>query len=152
MTPADVDASLEALLPPSVMLGLHAKIVPKVDPEYGFDEILMGYAFAGAPDSDIESAKEILDALNTPCPENIAEEAVGRMRARTIRRAEDQMDMMLTIAVFSEDVANYPADVVIDGCRSWASQNKYFPSWSELKDMLDWRVRKRRLMREALNA
>jgi len=40
--------------------------------------------------------------------------------------------------------------VVIDACRYWARAETWFPSWAELKDQLDARVKRRRRLRDAV--
>ena len=58
--------------------------------------------------------------------------------------------MRIKISVFTDSLAGYPPDVVVDGCRAYANENKWWPAWSELVGYLDWRVNKRRRMKEAL--
>lgn len=118
--------------------------------EYGFDFEVAGYDFSKASHADLEEALPILEAVNQPCPPDIAAKAVGALKVRTVARKEQQDDLSLTVAVFTEDLMDYPPDVVIDACRRWASKEKWFPSWAELKDLLDYKAGKRRKILEAL--
>ena len=58
----------------------------------------------------------------------------------------------LTMAAYAEYLAEYPADVVIDALRWWARVEKWWPAWSELKELLDRRVIRRKALRKALLA
>lgn len=117
---------------------------------HGFDFELKGFHFAGAPEADVRAGLAILEAIDRPCPLPIAEKAIATLRVRTKARAGDAADTALMLAIFSEDVGDYPPDVVVDACKGWARSEKWFPAWSELKEYLDRRVKRRRLMAEAL--
>ena len=56
------------------------------------------------------------------------------------------------IAAYTEKLAPYPGEAVINVLRKWTYTNngKWWPSWSELYEMLEYRVGERRLMLEAL--
>lgn len=116
----------------------------------GFETELSGFEFNGASEAETEQAIAILQAANSPCPPEVSAKAVMALKLRTKARADDQADLEARVALMIDDLADYPADVVIDGCRAWAKQNTWFPSWKELTDYLDFRVKKRRKMLEAL--
>ena len=149
MEPREVDSALEASLPPSVRSGLR-EIVREWTGSHGYDFEFIRFDFDGAPEADVHQALATLEAVNAPCPLPIAEKAIATLRVRTKARAEDAADMKLMLAVFSQDIADYPPDVVVDTCKAWARMEKWFPSWSELKGLLDRRVKRRRRMLDAL--
>lgn len=151
MDPRETDRLVEASLPPAVVSGLSERVREWGDPVYGFDYEFVGFEFGGAPEEDIAAAMDILDRANARCPIEIAEKAVQTLRIRTVRRFEDVDDMVAVIAVYSEDLSEYPADVVIDACRSWARQSKWFPAWVELQELCDLMIRRRRAMRDAVS-
>ncbi len=149
MKPYEVDHRAEASLPPSVRSALREN-VREWSGSHGFDFELLGFHFAGAPEADVRAGLAVLEAIDRPCPLPIAEKAIATLRVRTKARAGDAADTALMLAIFSEDVGDYPPDVVVDGCKGWARSEKWFPAWAELKDYLDRRVKRRRLMAEAL--
>lgn len=122
----------------------------RVDPDFGFDFEIVGYKFAGAPKVDVERAIEMLELADQPCPTELATKAMAELSLRTKSRSQGQLDLTLTIRSFVDELAAYPSDVVIDACKSWSAMSKWFPSWCELKDLLDYRVKKRRAYLDAL--
>lgn len=117
-----------------------------------FDCELSRYEFGGAPDRDVDRAIAILKAANRSTPAEVAAKAVTALRLRTKARPEHKNDLDALVTIFADDLSAYPPDVVVDACKVWARENKWFPAWSELLDYLEPRVRKRRLMLDALSA
>ncbi len=58
--------------------------------------------------------------------------------------------MAFQLAIYADELANYPQDVVIDALRCWAESEQWWPAWAPLKALLDDRVKKRRALRQAL--
>lgn len=145
-----VEAILEQDLPESVRASLKDVWRDWTDSQGRFDCELSHYDFHGAPAEDVEQALAILETANKPAPPDVAAKAVTALRLRTKTRPEHANDLDALVTLFADDLSEYPADVVVDACKAWARQNKWFPSWSELIDYLDFRVRKRRRMLEAL--
>ena len=147
---AVIEASLRALLPPGVMQALSPQWRDNVG-EYGFDGEIIGYDVGYMADADWARAVELLTIVNTPCPPGIAATAVTTLALRTKSRKEDGGDMRARTKLYAHDLQDYPADIVVETCRRWAESETFFPGWAELRDGLEWRVRKRRLMLEALS-
>ncbi len=120
------------------------------EPGSGFDFELTGYKFGGAPIDDIETAQAILATVNQPCPKYIAVKALTILQTRTKNRPETGEDLSLKMDVFTQGLLDYPSDIVVAVCKTWAEQNTWFPSWFELKTLLDDRLRKRLRMQEAI--
>ncbi len=118
---------------------------------YGTEIDFKGFDFNGAPDADIAAARAILDEANALCPKPVAAKAVAVLKARTKSRAEQGDDLKLLIAVFSDDLQRYPADVVIAACRAWGENEMWFPSWSELKGVCESKFQRRRALQEILS-
>jgi hypothetical protein len=57
---------------------------------------------------------------------------VTRLRTLTAKRAEGEFDLELSVGAITEELAVYPEDIVVDVCRNWARNNKWFPTLSEL--------------------
>lgn len=118
---------------------------------HGFDCELLGFEMTGAPPAgDVHSALETLRKAMAPAPTRVIASEIARLRVMTKSRAESDEDLQLMAAAYVEELAAYPADVVIDACRTWARREKFWPAWHELQEMLDRRVKKRRAMLEAL--
>jgi len=126
LKPYEVDHRAEASLPPSVRSALREN-VREWSGSHGFDFELLGFHFAGAPEADVRAGLAVLEAIDRPCPLPIAEKAIATLRVRTKARAGDAADTALMLAIFSEDVGDYPPDVVVDGCKGWARSEKWFP-------------------------
>ena len=107
---------------------------------------------ADVPDADVMEAARTLDKSLLPCPPEIATRALTAMRMRTKGAAEASEDTEMRLALFAADLTAYPADVVIEACRFWGRNEKWFPSWAELREILDRRVQRRRAMRAALDS
>ncbi|KKM12092.1 hypothetical protein LCGC14_1720340, partial [marine sediment metagenome] len=61
-----------------------------------------------------------------------------------------QEDLAALIAIYAEELAEYPLDVVRDACRTWARREKWFPAWADLRALCEERVMKRRDLLMAL--
>lgn len=133
------------------MSSLHAQERNNTTAEYGWDVKLIGYDFDGrAPIEDISTALAMLESINARADIRLVDEELAKLRIKTARKAESDDDMALTLLAYSEELAEFPPDVVIDACRSWARQNKWFPTCMELREMCQHRVKKRRMMLDAL--
>ena len=99
---------------------------------------------------DVSDAVAVLEKANMPCGHETALKAVTALRLRTTAKPEHSNDIAAMVALYVDDMADYPEDVVIEACRSLARSNKWFPAWAELYEALEWRVRKRRLMLKAM--
>jgi hypothetical protein len=119
--------------------------------EYGTDIIFEGFELSRElPEIEKAEARELLAKANARCPKDIAAKAVAVLRARTKARAEQSDDLKLLVSVFAEDLQRYPADIVISACREWGENQKWFPSWSELKERCESKFERRSAMQDAL--
>lgn len=71
---------------------------------------------------------------------------LGRLSAGTKTRKEDPVDGSMRAAVFMDCLAPYPADVVIWACRNWLESEVFFPSYAELRQLCERRVKRRRML------
>lgn len=99
----------------------------------------------GTTEADLRAAGQSLTASLSPCPEATADSELVRLSTVTKHRSPDSADLMLE--EFGRRLREYPKDVVIDALRAWPQENKFFPSWNELYEELEWRVGKRRAMK-----
>lgn len=127
---------------------------PIIDPEYGFDGVSTSYELLAPISAQDESLLRRSIATAALACEPARKEFVvfelGRLRAMTKARAEDQTSTEFLLACYAEDMRQYPADIVREGCRKWARTEKFFPAWSELKEILDRLSRNRFALYHAL--
>jgi hypothetical protein len=138
-------------LPQSAKSSLVAVYEDRTTAEYGWDQVLTGYQCRhDVPLADRAAALAILDVALSPAPVEAVAREVTRLRMMTKARAEDATDTKFMAAAYMEELTRYPADIVSDALRFWARNEKWWPAWSELRDLLDARVRRRRAMKAAL--
>jgi hypothetical protein len=150
--PAEVDARAMASLPASVKASLSPRWHNEIGDDGQFNSEFCGYEVApDCPLADLESALAIVDATMTPADAPVIATELAVLRALTKSRAEDEAIEKLAATALMSRLQDYPADVIVEACRRWTDGNTFFPSWAELKDSLDWRMRKRRRLKEALD-
>lgn len=66
----------------------------------------------------------------------------------TARRSEDADAATLTLAAYIKRLVQYPGDIVRQTLQEWSG--KWFPTWGELKEILDARMSGRTAIRDAL--
>lgn len=59
---------------------------------------------------------------------------VTRLRTLTAKRKEGEFDLELSIGAITEELRDFPQDIVRTTCREWARNNKFFPVLKELLD------------------
>ena len=137
--------ALEASLPPQLKL---QPVWRDGETEW---ECPLTYMVEGiAANRDI--AKGVIRRTMTPLPVKEIAKELTTLNALTKRRKEDHGDTKLLVAAYVEKLAPYPGEAVIHVLRKWpeTQDGKWWPSWSELYEMLEYRVGERRLMLEAL--
>ncbi len=93
-----------------------------------------------------------LEAFCMPCDAKFAARKLAEMRVLTAHRARDGSDVELLAAAYTHRLAEYPEDVVEEACNRWTDANKFWPTWADLKEELDKRMRGRKQIRDALRA
>lgn len=91
-----------------------------------------------------------IEVLCAPCGAQHAARKLTELRMLTAHRARDGEDVELMAAAYTSRIAQYPADVVEAACDAWSNANQFWPTWAELKDHCDKRMRGRTQIREAL--
>ncbi len=137
--------ALEALLPPLLALSPEWR-----DGETEWNCPLV-YRAAGTAADKAKAASVVRGTMTTLPPSTLARE-LTKLNALTKRRKEDHVDTELLIAAYVEKLAPYPGEAVVYVLKKWpeTEDGKWWPSWSELHEMLEYRVGERRLMLEAL--
>ena len=86
-------------------------------------------------------------------PESMTAKHVGLLKIRTKSRALGDLEARLLADTVVTDLRQYPADVVAYACQYWVEggrENKWFPSWPELREICERRVRGRQKLKRAL--
>lgn len=119
--------------------------------EFGWDGEIQRYELVTIPPaSDLETAAAMIEAATRPAAPNVVKSELARLRATTISRNTEASDLALTFAAYADALSEYPADVVIDTCRFWGRNEKWWPALAELRARMDRKYRRRRLLAEAI--
>lgn len=84
------------------------------------------------------------EIFNEAPPEQIRQCLAGLFLAMPMANRETA-DLAAMTAIYIEDLAEFPIDVIAEACRSWRRSEKWFPRIAELRDEC-WRVGKDRLL------
>jgi hypothetical protein len=88
-----------------------------------------------------------------PAPRAFVAKSVALLAARTRGRAQGEGEARLVAATMVEDLGDYPEDVVAYAVSYWVAggqDGKWFPAWSELREICERRVRGRQRLKRAL--
>lgn len=148
--PETVDSALTRSLPACVSSNLRPLARTFVDPKYGFDFRFAGYTLDGAiePGPALDEALAMVEFACKPASKQVIQTELARLWVMTKKRADDSNT--LVAAAYAEELAPYPADIVVSSLRRWARVEKFWPAWSELYELLEERFERRRALREAL--
>jgi hypothetical protein len=88
--------------------------------------------------------------LCAPLDEAGLARALLGMRDMTIRKAEEGADWQVTLDNWLDALRPYPADIVLWAIQFWRNCERFWPTWTEFKQLLDRRVAQRRACMDAL--
>jgi hypothetical protein len=147
--PEAIDRSLVASLPRSVVSRMTPVWSHSSSDVYGWDGQIIDYqpsedTTESPPHDDVAKAAALISRVTGPCPIRTIKEELARLRATTKSRGESSEDMAVAASVYAEYLEPYPKDIVVDALRAWARTEKWWPAWSELKESLDRRMRRRK--------
>lgn len=72
------------------------------------------------------------------------------LRDMTIRKAEEGADWQVTLENWLDELRPYPGDIVLWALGFWKRNERFWPTWSEFKYLLDRRVAARTACMDAL--
>jgi hypothetical protein len=99
---------------------------------------VISYSIKGQhSEADLCEAYATLQQLCTPASPEFCAQEVGKLRVVMKHTKQQQDDIQLLVAAFTEELAAYPPDVVRHACHTWKCNNIWFPAWSELKAICD---------------
>lgn len=84
----------------------------------------------------------------TPAPAIKVGEALTKLRMLTAGARKGEMDTELTINLLMDLLGDYPADVTLETLKEWPMRKHgaFWPTWHELKPLLDAKASFRRAM------
>jgi hypothetical protein len=119
--------------------------------EYGYETKFVGYSLrSGADPTELATAIAIVEATLRPCPDAVVKKELLRLKLTTKSRTQSEDELVFQVAVYADELARYPEDVVVDALRYWGSREKWWPAWAELKSLLDDRCERRFALADAL--
>jgi len=105
---------------------------------------------SSASAADVDRLLGAFNHLCKPASAELAAKKLTELRMLTAHRARDGVDVELMAGAYTERLAQYPADVVVAACDAWLNGNSFWPTWAELKNECDKRMRGRSQIRAAL--
>jgi hypothetical protein len=150
--PDKVDASLLASLPQPVAQCLRERQRIWDDPLTGFHSEFLEYhpLPPALPAEALVAARELVAYALQPAEHQRLIGEVARLRLMTKTRAVSEEDQAALLHVMSEELAIFPADVVVDALRGWARRETFFPSLAEIVEQCHRTARRRRRLAECL--
>ena len=104
--------------------------------------------------TDVETLREcyriVSPACKQACPSEVVTAALYALRSRTAARKEDAADLENKALTYATELEKYPPDVVVEGCKSIARKQKFFPALAEIITELESLMQKRRAILAAI--
>lgn len=126
----------------------------RISTDHGWDGFPTSYDVAPViPVETVELARQYWAAyreLCAPLDETSLARALLGLRDMTIRKAEEGADWQVTLENWLDELRNYPADIVLWAIGFWRRNERFWPTWSEFKQLLDRRVAQRVACMDAL--
>lgn len=149
--PSATDRALEASLPPSVKTSVLEIWTDKGNAQTGWDGELTGIQLTKPmPISDLKLAAETVRKSMARMHPSEIQKGLARLRVLTKVRAETTDDIRLSLAIYADEMANYPADVIRYVIKTQPKIIPWWPAWSELSERLDLYTRKRQRLLDAI--
>lgn len=101
-------------------------------------------------DSERMAALSVLEAACQPMRKREIAAGLGRLKAMTVSRAEDDVSTAVRFEIYVEELAKWPADVVRHVLESQPRMSKFWPAWMELEERLEFYAGKRKRALELL--
>lgn len=98
--------------------------------------------------ADLSSALAVAEESLLPAPIEKIEDWLGELSAITARRSETAIEAEISLSAYSSRLTTYPGDIVRDTLLTWSG--KWFPTWGELKEIMDARTAPRTAIRDAV--
>ena len=83
---------------------------------------------------DAQVALELLDAIDRPMPRPEIVKEIVRCLILTKSRSQSESDQAMVLAAFTEELAEFPVDVIRSALRGWARREKWWPALAEIRE------------------
>lgn len=100
------------------------------------------------PNADVMAGQQVLSELMAPAADGDIRLWLVELSTITARRSEGVEDAALTLTAYTSRLNQYPGDIVRQTLKDWSG--KWFPTWSELKEILDDDIAPRLAIQNAL--
>jgi len=122
-----------------VVLTSGLEVEEQISPEYDFK----GYLITNdIPVSVLSDAHQALKSSLMPAEEDLVAKALLKLRALTAHKA-DGKDLDIILEAYLEKLREYPKDAVLESLNRYPDHAKWFPSWAELRDDVEFRCVRR---------
>lgn len=98
--------------------------------------------------ADLPAALAVAEEALYPAPVEKVEHWLGELSAITARRTETAIEAEISLSAYTGRLRGYPGDIVRDTLLGWSG--KWFPTWGELKEIMDERTAPRIAIRDAI--
>jgi len=150
-SPEEADRELEASLPASVSRALSERRRDVSTPQYGYETAFDRFEITGCPPlDDVLSAISMVEQTLAPCGPILTERELLRLKFKTKARGLSDEEVAFQVQIYTQDLAEYPEDIVVSVLREHSDRDPWWPAWAELKPSLDERVKRRASLLEAL--
>jgi len=122
---------------------------PSTGEASGWREVINGAELALTEGADPVNALALVEKSLAPAAAPNIGMWLTELAHITAKRNEDADSATLTMAAYIKRLVAYPGDVVRQTLQEWSG--KWFPTWGELKEILDARSAGRFAVRDALN-
>ena len=101
--------------------------------------------------TDLDLAKAQLEQALAPASNAEVIKSLVILKSLTIRRKEADDDQEIQLRAYASQLSEWPADVVAHVLKTQAGISKWWPSWAELQDRLEFHAGRRKRLLKALN-
>lgn len=121
---------------------------PKTGEASGWRETVSGCSITMGTSANHRACLAIVDEAMAPAAAPNIGMWLTEVSHITARRSESEDESVLTMAAYIKRLLPYPGDIVRQTLQEWSG--KWFPTWSELKEILEARMASRAAIRTAL--
>ena len=122
----------------------------RVEEQHSPDYDFKGYLITNdIPANDLNAAYQALNASLKPAEDELIAGALLECRALMAHK-NDGGDIDIILEAFVKRLKDYPKDAVLESLRKYPNDNKWFPTWSELQDDVEFRCKRRIELKKAI--
>ena len=115
----------------------------QIEEQLSRDYDFLGYLITNeVSDKILGQTYEALQASLIPATDNEIAKGLLKLRALTSHKVDGQ-DIDLILEAYVEQLRDYPREAVLESLNRMAGHVKWFPSWHELKDDIEFRCKHR---------